>query len=157
MCSNVVAVGETSWTIRTDGAHCRINRLNQQTIGVYGGQDLAAILREKCPDFFFADAGPERDGCRICVFDPDEPTSDARKCLARIILGPPGDRDRRPGELYVERNTFLGNPIPYLMFGTDLVEAAVHAAQLEIEVNSLKQIHDLMSMTDADAVSERIT
>ena len=142
--------------MRTGDAHCRINRLNQQTIGVYSSRDLAALLREKCPDFFFADAGPERDGCRICVLDGGESPSVARKSVARIILEREPD-GRKPGELYVDRDTFLANACAYLKFGTDLVEAVVHAAQLEVEVNYLKQIHELMSMTDADAVSERIT
>lgn len=142
--------------MRTGGAHCRINRLNQQTIGVYSKGDLAAILRKKCPDFFFADAGAERDGCRICVIDSGESSADARKSIVRIIVDGT-ESERKAGELSVDRNTFLASPAAYLEFGTDLVDAAVHAAQLEAEVGYLKQVHELMSMTDADAVSERIT
>lgn len=130
--------------------------MNQQTIGVYSSRDLAAILRRKCPDFFFADAGAERDGCRICVIDSDQSAADARKSLVRVMLDG-ADSARKPGELCVDSNVFLANPSAYLQFGTDLVEAAVHAAALETEVGYLKQVHELMSMTDADAVSERIT
>src|SRR5205823_15007748 len=44
-----------------------------------------------------------------------------------------------------------------LSFAADLVDAAVHASQLETEVNFLKQIHELISQQDAQQVSERIT
>src|SRR5207248_5922711 len=39
----------------------------------------------------------------------------------------------------------------------DLVDAAVHASALETEVTFFKQIHELMSLNDAQQVSERIT
>ena len=143
--------------MRRKALHCRIKLLNQQTIGVYSDRGLTTTLREKCPDFFFADAGAERDGCRIAVCEtdarPDEPT---RKTLVRIILSG-GDSSRKPGELRVDRAAFVENPREYLYFACDLVDAAVHASKLETEVGHLKQIHELMSMSDADAVSERIT
>lgn len=143
--------------MRRKATHCRINFLNQQTIGVYSDRGLTSALRQKCPDFFFADSGAEREGCRIAVCEggssTDEPT---RKTLVRIILGA-NETARRPGELRVDREAFVANPADYLQFACDLVDAAVHASKLEIEVGHLKQIHELMSMSDADAVSERIT
>lgn len=140
--------------MRTGDAHCRIKRLNPQTIGVYSDRGLAAILREQCPDFFFADSGSERDGCRVSIIDGDAAV--ARKSMVRIILDATAG-ERKPGELHLKRDTFLGTPRDYLLFGCDLVQAGTHAVHLEREVGYLKQIHELMSMTDADAVSERIT
>ncbi len=140
--------------MRTGAAHCRINRLNPQTIGVYSPRGLAAILRERCQEFFFADSGDERDACRISIIEGD--VKPARRSLVRIVLGE-GGGERRPGELQVDTETFLQNPLGYLQFGSDLVDAVSHAAQLEYEVANLKEIHELMSMTDAGAVSERIT
>lgn len=144
--------------MRRKAAHCRIKRLNQQTIGVYSDRGLTATLREKCPDFFFAESGVERDGCRIAVMDAGAASAAElpRKSLVRIILAA-GEGERKPGEMRVDSETFLANPREYLYFACDLVDAAVHASKLEVEIGHLKQIHDLMSMSDADAVSERIT
>jgi len=141
--------------MRTTVLHCRIKRLNPQTIGVYSDRGLAQVLREACPDFYFADSGAERDACRIVVID-GVPDVQPRKSMVRIVLdGPPGER--KPGELQLSRETFLQDARRYLLFGCDLVEAGTHAARLEREVGYLKQIHELMSMTEADAVSENIT
>ena len=83
-------------------AQCRIKRLIQQTIGVYSGRGLAATLREKCPEFFFADAGVERDSSRIALIDRDWTAgSDGspRKSVVRILLGSGPDRSpRKPGD-----------------------------------------------------------
>src|SRR5688500_6685853 len=38
-----------------------------------------------------------------------------------------------------------------------MADAAIHASQLEQQVTYLNEIHDMMSMVEADAVSERIT
>jgi diguanylate cyclase (GGDEF)-like protein len=141
--------------MRTGGAHCRINRLNPQTIGVYSDKGLVAQLRDACPDFFFADRGTERDSCRILVIDGGA-VAPPRRGMVQIVLDGAAD-ERKPGELHLKRDSFLGNPRDYLLFGCDLVDAGTHAAVLEREVGYLKQIHELMSMTDADAVSERIT
>ena len=124
-------------------------------IGVFGSPDLVSVLRQKCPDFFFADSGDERDGCRLVVIEGDQsPTT--RKALVRLILAEPSD-ERNPGELRIRKDEFVASPRSYLLFGCDLVDAATHASRLEREIGYLKQIHELMSMTDADAVSERIT
>ena len=65
--------------------------------------------------------------------------------------------ERRNGELRVDREIFLRAPAEYLAFAGDLADAAMHAAQLEQESAYLRQIHELMTMVDAEAVSERIT
>ena|SRR5437867_3635517 len=146
--------------MRIAAAHCRINRLIQQTIGIYSGTDLVSELRRKCPELTFADSGIEREVSRIAVIDRDSHSALApppRKSIVRIVLDMEEPSQRRQGEIYIDRKSFLDKPHEYLSFACDLVDAAVHASQLETEVGFLKQIHDLMSLSDAQAVSERIT
>jgi diguanylate cyclase (GGDEF)-like protein len=120
--------------------------------GIYGDRGgLGEALRDACPDWAFID-GEERHTCRIAVVDGTE--RPAGKSVVRIMLAP---GERRQGELHVDRETFLRAPGDYLAFAADLAEAAMHAAQLELEAAYLRQIHELMTMVDAEAVSERIT
>lgn len=129
-----------------------------RTAGLYTNRgDLVARLPELCPDWTFAAEGDERDACRIAVLDAgaERPLG---KSIVRIFLSdgemPP---ERRTGELRVDRETFLANPCDYLAFAADLADAAIHAAHLEQESAYLREIHTLMTMVDAEAVSERIT
>jgi diguanylate cyclase (GGDEF)-like protein len=128
------------------------------TIGVYSGQsDLAASLRQVAPRRTFADDA-KREQARVVVLDADQQPlfeTPPRKSVARIILGQ--HESRRQGELVIDRNTFLTDPEPYLAFACDLADAAIHGAQLEAEVGYLTQVQELMSMVEAEAVSERIT
>lgn len=124
--------------------------------GLYTSRaDLPARLAEVCPQWEFFSDGEARQKCRIAIFDGEEPVADS-KSVARILLDPP-PRDRRRGELRVDRDAFLRAPEETLAFAADLADAAVHAAQLEQEATNLRQIHDLMTMVEAEAVSERIT
>jgi diguanylate cyclase (GGDEF)-like protein len=126
-------------------------------IAVYSGRaDLHDALRERCPGFTFATDGAARDGCRIALLDDDAADAAPRKSIARVILGDAGG-PRKQGELFVARAVFLADPASFLAFAVDLAEAAMHASQLEIEVGYLTQIAELMAMTDASAVSQRIT
>jgi diguanylate cyclase (GGDEF)-like protein len=146
--------------MRIAAAHCRINRLIQQTIGIYSASDLVSKLRHKCPDLTFADSGIEREVSRIAVIDSDSHAAlnpPPRKSIVRIVLGMDEPAQRRQGEIFIDRKSFLAQPTEYLSFAADLVDAAVHASQLETEVTFLKQIHELMSLQDAQEVSERIT
>jgi len=122
--------------------------------GIYsedGG--LIAELRRRCPDWTFETDGEGRDACRIAIADSSQrPTG---KSVVRLILGEPST-ERRKGELRVSRETFLATPDEYLAFAADLADAAMHAAQLEQESSYLRQIHELMTMVEAEAVSERI-
>jgi diguanylate cyclase (GGDEF)-like protein len=130
-----------------------------QTIGIYGDESLAATLRAACEGCQFANTPADRDASRIAVIDgplPEAVEGTLRKSLVRIFLGD-GGPPRRPGDLHVPRDAFLARPAEYLAFASELAEAAIHASQLETEVVYLTQIHELMSMTDAAAVSERIT
>lgn len=132
----------------------------QQTIGIYSGTDLVSDLRRKCPELTFADSGIEREVSRIAVIDRDSHSAlnpPPRKSIVRIVLDMEEPPQRRQGEIYIDRKSFLSKPHEYLSFACDLVDAAVHASQLEIEVEFLKQIHELMSLSDAQAVSEKIT
>ncbi len=123
-------------------------------VGVYSPSgDLIGRLRDACPDWTFFDAGEERMRARIVVLDGEEPADG--KALARIVVD--ATRERRPGELHVTREELLRDPRNTLAFAADLVDAVMHAAQLEQEANYLREIHDLMTMVDAEAVSERIT
>ena len=131
-----------------------------QAIGVYGGPELLAMLRELCPSRHFVDS-EERERCRIVILDagvrpalPDAP----RKSLVRVVLDDDAVRgERREGDMRVPRATFLAHPEDTLAIAEDLVATVIHAAGLEEEVAYLTQIHDLMTIADASAVSERIT
>ena len=110
-------------------------------------------LRRRCPDWTLETSGEERDACRIAVVDgPGRPNG---KSLVRILLGD-ANGERRKGELRVDREAFLRAPGELLAFAADLADAALHATQLEQESSYLRQIHELMTMVEAEAVSERI-
>lgn len=123
--------------------------------GIYSDRaDLIQELRNRVPEWTFETAEEARDACRIAVVDAgaDRP---AGKSVVRIFLG--ALPDRRNGELHIDRDTFLRTPAEILAFAADLAEAAIHASQLEQETSYLRQIHELMTMVEAEAVSERIT
>lgn len=116
--------------------------------------ELIDELSRRCPGWTFPTAGDARDVCRVAVVDrPERPSG---KSVARIVLTDASGEPRH-GELRVPRATFLQAPGEYLTFASDLAEAAMHAAQLEQETSYLRQIHELMTMVEAEAVSERIT
>jgi diguanylate cyclase (GGDEF)-like protein len=133
-----------------------------QSIGVYSGRpDVVEDLRRSSPSHAFFDDGDGRELARIAVIDSDQHAlldAPPRKSLVRVILCdrhvPPS---RRQGEMRVARDTFFASPDEYLAFAEDLVDAATHAAQLEAEISYLSQVHELMTMVEASAVSERIT
>lgn len=130
-----------------------------RTIGVYSGRsDLLAALQAACPDLQFATDGEARDTARVVVLDADQdPGNPPRKSIARLLLTEDSlPHERRQGELCVERKAFLASPASYIGFACDLADAAIHATQLEVEVSYLTQIHELMTMGEASAVSERI-
>lgn len=133
----------------------------RQTIGLYSSSpDLAAIVRGRCPDCTFATSAGEADGCRVVVIDGDSHhLLDApRKALARVVLyDTAAVEPRRIGDIRVARPAFMANPMEFLDAANDLAETVIHAARLELDVAWLTQIHELMQMTDAQAVSERIT
>jgi diguanylate cyclase (GGDEF)-like protein len=132
-----------------------------QTVGVYSGTpEVIEQLRQRCPELRFVD-GAEADRCRVVVVDADAATSiDAhpRKSIARIILNDGSlERARRHGDVRVARDTFLANPGDTIEAAIDLAETVVHATTLEQEIGYLTQIHELMAMTEPQAVSERVT
>ena len=136
--------------------------MNQQTIGIYSRRDdLVRRLRETSPSRAFALQGEERDSCRVVVIDADEHAlleSPPRKSLVRVVLcNGSVPANRRRGEIRIERGVFLAAPGEYLDFAHDLADTAIHASTLEQEVTYLAQIHEMMSMVEADAVSARIT
>jgi diguanylate cyclase (GGDEF)-like protein len=122
--------------------------------GIYSSRgDVIERLRDACPEWTFVEDGEARQRCRIAIFDGE--TIGESRSVARIVLD--GDHARRPGELHLTRAEFLREPGRYLEFAADLADAAVHAAQLERDFRNVRQIHELMSMVDAEEVSERIT
>jgi diguanylate cyclase (GGDEF)-like protein len=133
----------------------------RQPIGVYSSSpDLAAIVRERCPDCIVATSAAEADACRVVVFDHDaHQLLDApRKAVARVILyDGTAAEPRRLGDLRVARAAFIASPMEFLDAANDLAETVIHASRLELDVAWLTQIHELMQMTEAQAVSERIT
>ena len=135
--------------------------MNAQSVGVYSGDaGLVEKLRRSAGGVRFID-GTERQACRVVIIDIDEHAlleNPPRKSLVRVILCDGHvPESRRQGELRIDRTAFLADPAEHLAFAGDLADTAIHAAQLEQEVGYLTQIHELMTMTEADAVSERIT
>ena len=136
--------------------------MTNQNIGVWSGhRELVALLRDRCPSCEFAEAGDVRDAARVVVIDADSHAvlaTPPRKSLVRVVLC---DRSipphRRHGEIRLDRAAFLSNPSEYLDFAIELADAASHAVLLEQQVTYLGEIHDMMSMVEADAVSQRIT
>jgi len=129
-------------------------------IGVYGGRELVALLRERCPDNTFVE-GDERERCRIVLVDADSHhvlDAPPRKSLVRVVLYDDVlTGDRRDGDVRVPRASFLAHPDDTLAVASDLARTVIHAASLETEVAYLAQIHELMTIADANTVSERIT
>jgi diguanylate cyclase (GGDEF)-like protein len=129
-------------------------------IGVYGGRELVTFLRERCPGYTFVEGG-ERERSRIVIVDADSHHAlDAppRKSLVRVVLYDDVlTGDRRDGDIRVPRATFLTHPDDTLAIASDLARTVIHASSLETEVAYLAQIHELMTIADANTVSERIT
>ena len=133
-----------------------------QKIGIYSAHDdLVGQLKHRCPSLDFVADETDRKACRVAVIDVDSHAilaGASGKNLVRLVLcdgtRPP---QRRHGEIRVFREEFLDAAEDYLLFAIELADAAVHAARLEQEVTYLNEIHDMMSMVEADAVSERIT
>lgn len=136
--------------------------MSAQSVGIFSARDeLSRRLRETCPDVKFASSDAERDAARVAVIDSDSHAvleSGTRKSLVRIVLCDViPTRDRRKGEIRVERAAFLTSPAEYVGVALDLADTVMHATQLEQEATHLNEIHDMMSMVEADEVSERIT
>ncbi len=132
----------------------------RQPIGIYSEREITELLRDRCPAYTFVD-GEEREHCRIVLVDSDSHAAledSRRKSLVRIVLydkAPSGER--RDGDIRIPRDSFFEHPGDALAFASDLAATVIHAASLETEVAYLTQIHDLMTVADANTVSERIT
>jgi diguanylate cyclase (GGDEF)-like protein len=125
--------------------------------GVFSARsDLIAGLRSACPEWTFTEDS-DRDASRIAVVDAGEDRPAGKSIVRVMLVEQTSSQTRKHGELIVQRDAFLRSPAAYLAFAADLVEAVLHAAQLEQESAYLRQIHELMTMVDADDVSERIT
>ena len=128
-----------------------------QSIGVYGGREIVARLRENAPGYLFVE-GQECERCRIVIVDVDVSDVQPRKSVVRVVLHDGTlDGERRAGDIRVQREAFVANPIETLAVAVDLAGTVMHAAGLETEVAYLTQIHELMTIADANTVSERIT
>ena len=131
-------------------------------IGVYTGRDdLVRQLADLCSDHRFSADDGEKSGSRVVIIDSDSHRlldPPPPKSLVRLVLCD-GSRpaSRRHGEIRVGRSEFLQSPQDYIDFACDLATTAIHATKLEQEVTYLGEIHDMMTMVEADAVSERIT
>jgi diguanylate cyclase (GGDEF)-like protein len=131
----------------------------QQAIGLLSGDArLAAVLRERCPEREFVIDRAAAESCRIVIVDNDADLDvPPRKSVARVVLLGNVTSSRRQGDIRIDRETFLKNPEETLAFADDLASVVIHAAGLEQEVGYLTEIHELMAMTDEEAVSERVT
>lgn len=135
--------------------------MTQQDIGIFTGRgELLSRLREACPTTNFVDRGA-REACPIVIVDIDShavlETPPANSLVRVILCDGTVPASRRHGEMRVDHQAFLKSPDEYLQVAGELAEAAVHAADLEQEVSYLNEIHDMMGLVEADAVSEKIT
>jgi diguanylate cyclase (GGDEF)-like protein len=130
----------------------------QQAIGLLSGDaQLAAVLRERCPEREFVTDRAAADSCRVVIVEGDaDLDTPPRKSVARIVLLGDVTAARRQGDIRVDRDAFLANPEETLAVADDLASVVIHASQLEQEVGYLTEIHELMAMTDEEAVSERV-
>jgi diguanylate cyclase (GGDEF)-like protein len=126
--------------------------------GIYSDRaDLINLLRQRCPDWTFEPEGASRDACRIAIAEGAAERPPGKSLVRILLMDEQAQAERRKGELRVDRKTFMEGPAEYLAFAADLADAAMHAAHLEQESSYLRQIHELMTMVEAEAVSERIT
>jgi diguanylate cyclase (GGDEF)-like protein len=132
--------------------------MSLESAGIYSDRaDLSSRLAAACPTWTFHSDGAARDASRLAIVDAGVERPGG-KSLVRIVLSDDASpSERRHGELRIDREEFLGKPCELLAFAADLAEAALHASRLEHESIYLRQIHELMTMVDAEAVSERIT
>ncbi|HYI10847.1 MAG TPA: GGDEF domain-containing protein [Thermoanaerobaculia bacterium] len=119
--------------------------------------DLIEGLRDACPGWTFAGEGDARDASRIAIIDAEQPKLGGKSVVRIVLFESVPSAERRNGELHVHRGDFLARPSNYLEFAADLAAAVLHAAHLEQESAYLRQIHELMTFVDAEAVSEQIT
>src|SRR5438067_1079559 len=110
-----------------------------QSIGVYGGREIVARLRENAPGYLFVE-GQECAACRIAIVDIDAADVLPHKSVVRIVLydGAIGG-ERRAGDIRVSRAAFVADPIETLAVAVDLAGTVIHAAVLETEVAYLTQ------------------
>jgi diguanylate cyclase (GGDEF)-like protein len=135
------------------------------TIGVFSESDaLAAQLRQRCPGWTFVSEGEARSRSRVTIIDAGSAArfeASSPENLVRVLLfaedGKANVEARKHGEIRVSRSAFLQWPDEYLGFASDLADTSSHAAKLESEVGYLIEIRTLMSLVEAEAVSERIT
>ena len=136
--------------------------MSQHEIGVFSTRDdVVRRLQSACPSWTVVTDAATRDTCRIVLIDSDSHNllaAPPRKSLVRVILCDGSlPASRRHGEVRISRDVFLANADEYLEFAADLADAAMHAAALEKDMGNLSEIQEMMSMTEAEDVSERIT
>jgi diguanylate cyclase (GGDEF)-like protein len=120
--------------------------MDRSVIGVFSeDRGLAAVLRQRCPMWDFTEGA---EGAVLAIVDGQGASGYVG---ARIVLRDGTSTD--PRELCLPRELFLASPEAYISFAL----TAARAADAERELHALQQVHDLMSLTDAEAVSERIT
>ncbi|HEX8170006.1 MAG TPA: GGDEF domain-containing protein [Thermoanaerobaculia bacterium] len=130
---------------------------SQPAAGLWSDRaELAAQLAAACPDWSVVSGGDERESCRVAIVDAGSERPSG-KSIVRVMLFEGEPPPRRHGDLIVRRDEFLAHPSDFLGLAADLADAVQHAARLEQETAYLKQIHELMTMVEASAVSERIT
>lgn len=118
---------------------------------------LAGLLRSRCPERTFQTDRAAAAACRIAIVPADLPEAPGEAVVRIVLLDGEPVAPRRAGDVRVPRAAFEASPGEYLDLARDLAAAVMHAAQLELELGHLTRIQELVGMSDAEAVSERVT
>ncbi len=134
--------------------------MSSDTVVVFSRRsDLLPLLRDKCGDLRFV-APPDAAEAIVALVDDDSASelgAAAEHIAARVIVGSVDSDHRRRGDFAVPRKVFLADPGEYLRFAAQFAQACSHAATIENELEYVGQVQELMSMSDAATVSEKIT
>lgn len=132
--------------------------MNEREAAVYCDRaDVVSRLGTACPSWTFVQQEPARSACALAICDGSESHPDTNAMIRLLLCDGAGERGESEREVRVPLDEFLRAPDTFLAFAGQLVDKAQELARVAEEITSLRQIHELMAMVDAEQVSERIT
>lgn len=121
------------------------------------GSEVMSHLGEACPEWTFVRGETAREQCPVAICDAEGSAPLSVRTVRVVLSDDAVIGERSSGELRVRREEFLRSPGEYLAVANELSEATEALLRAQEEVAYLRQIHELIAMADAAAVSERIT